>query len=58
MTVCDRGRGVKNKNSVTYFMDSPWFGVQCFSALTCFENRLVGVVYTNNFCLIALVLYR
>ena len=47
MTVCDRGEGVKNKNNVSYFMDSPLFSVQCsvLFSLTCFENRLVGVVY-------------
>ena len=35
-------------------MDNPLFIVQCSVAftLTCFENRLVGVVYTNNFVLL------
>ena len=68
VTVCDRGRGVEehvmshyltlnilnHQNSVTYFMDGPLFIVQCsvLFSLTCCENRLVGVVYTNNFVLL------
>ena len=35
-------------------MNSPLFIVQCsvLFSLTCFENRLVRVVYTNNFVLL------